>query len=86
MLIWIIIFDLFREFTGKGASGNESGNGNRISYDEFGTLVRRIDRMEYSIGNVVSRVRRIWFSLIFKKWFFYIDWRCFDKIGIIRKE
>ena len=35
----------------------EMKNTNRITYDEFAVLVRRIDRMEYSIGNIVSRVR-----------------------------
>ena len=38
-------------------SGNDGDNPNRITYDEFAILVRRIDRMEYSIGNIVSRVK-----------------------------
>lgn len=41
-----------------GVSGNENDNANRITYDEFAILVRRIDRMEYSIGNIVSRVNK----------------------------
>jgi hypothetical protein len=40
-------------------SGNNTDNANRITYDEFAILVRRIDRMEYSIGNIVSRVKEI---------------------------
>jgi hypothetical protein len=40
-------------------SGNNTDNANRITYDEFSILVRRIDRMEYSIGNIVSRVKEI---------------------------
>jgi polycystin 2 len=40
-----------------GAPGTEVDNSNRVTYDEFAILVRRIDRMEYSIGNIVSRVR-----------------------------
>jgi len=48
-----------------GNSGNGvNDNVNRITYDEFAILVRRIDRMEYSIGNIVSRVK------IFKYFFF----------------
>lgn len=39
-------------------TGNETENANRITYDEFAILVRRIDRMEYSIGNIVSRVNK----------------------------
>ncbi|UJR08879.1 hypothetical protein I4U23_013134 [Adineta vaga] len=39
-----------------GNGGNEGDNINRITYDEFAILVRRIDRMEYSIGNIVSRI------------------------------
>ncbi|CAF1031844.1 unnamed protein product [Adineta ricciae] len=35
---------------------NDGDNPNRITYDEFAILVRRIDRMEYSIGNIVSRI------------------------------
>ena len=42
-----------------GTGGNDNDNANRITYDEFAILVRRIDRMEYSIGNIVSRVKRI---------------------------
>ncbi|CAF1030105.1 unnamed protein product, partial [Adineta ricciae] len=37
-------------------NGNDGDNPNRITYDEFAILVRRIDRMEYSIGNIVSRI------------------------------
>lgn len=41
----------------SGATGgNDSDPANRITYDEFAILVRRIDRMEYSIGNIVSRI------------------------------
>ncbi|CAF1188330.1 unnamed protein product [Adineta steineri] len=40
---------------GGGASG-DTDHANRITYDEFAILVRRIDRMEYSIGNIVSRI------------------------------
>jgi polycystin 2 len=40
----------------NGNSGNDTDNFNRITYDEFAILVRRIDRMEYSIGNIVSRI------------------------------
>ena len=36
---------------------NEDEKANRVSYDEFAILARRIDRMEYSIGNIVSRVK-----------------------------
>lgn len=38
------------------AGNNDADNANRVTYDEFAILVRRIDRMEYSIGNIVSRV------------------------------
>ena len=49
--------------TTNGANGgNDGDNANRITYDEFAILVRRIDRMEYSIGNIVSRVNRFHFS------------------------
>jgi hypothetical protein len=41
--------------------GNDNDTHNRITYDEFAILVRRIDRMEYSIGNIVSRVRIVFF-------------------------
>jgi len=54
--------------TSSGATGgNENDPANRITYDEFAILVRRIDRMEYSIGNIVSRVglRTIFFSFFF---------------------
>ncbi|CAF4046340.1 unnamed protein product [Rotaria magnacalcarata] len=40
----------------NGLGAGESDNGNRVTYDEFAILVRRIDRMEYSIGNIVSRI------------------------------
>ena len=39
-----------------GPTGNDGDAANRVTYDEFAILVRRIDRMEYSIGNIVSRV------------------------------
>ncbi|CAF3336661.1 unnamed protein product [Rotaria socialis] len=45
-----------KQADGKGAGAGESDNGNRVTYDEFAILVRRIDRMEYSIGNIVSRI------------------------------
>lgn len=58
-----IVFDLFDDFrkttapvSTAPATGGEGDNANRITYDEFAILVRRIDRMEYSIGNIVSRV------------------------------
>ncbi|CAF2049019.1 unnamed protein product [Rotaria magnacalcarata] len=40
----------------NGLGAGETDNGNRVTYDEFAILVRRIDRMEYSIGNIVSRI------------------------------
>ncbi|CAF3934368.1 unnamed protein product [Adineta steineri] len=42
--------------TGGGGGSGETDHANRITYDEFAILVRRIDRMEYSIGNIVSRI------------------------------
>jgi hypothetical protein len=39
----------------KGLSGIENANG--ITYDEFSVVIRRVDRMEHSIGNIVSRVK-----------------------------
>ncbi|CAF2744244.1 unnamed protein product [Rotaria sp. Silwood2] len=42
-----------------GNNDNETDNANRITYDEFAILVRRIDRMEYSIGNIVSRIDNV---------------------------
>ena len=61
----ILFFDfseIFRKATAAvvpaaGGTGGDGDNANRITYDEFAILVRRIDRMEYSIGNIVSRVR-----------------------------
>ncbi|CAF1212831.1 unnamed protein product, partial [Rotaria sordida] len=38
---------------------NETDNVNRITYDEFGVLVRRIDRMESSIGSIVSKIENV---------------------------
>ena len=38
---------------------NGTEDANYISYDEFAVVVRRMDRMEYSIGNVVARVCQI---------------------------
>ncbi len=49
--------------TNGATGGHDADNANRVTYDEFAILVRRIDRMEYSIGNIVSRVNRFHFSL-----------------------
>ncbi|CAF1290241.1 unnamed protein product [Rotaria sordida] len=38
---------------------NETDNVNRITYDEFAVLVRRIDRMESSIGSIVSKIENV---------------------------
>ncbi|CAF0734591.1 unnamed protein product [Didymodactylos carnosus] len=35
---------------------NDKSVGNRISYEEFAVLLRRVDRMEYSIGSIVSKI------------------------------
>ncbi|CAF0734186.1 unnamed protein product [Rotaria sordida] len=40
----------------KDQNGNENNDANRITYDEFAIVVRRIDRMEYSIGTIVARI------------------------------
>jgi hypothetical protein len=50
-----------RKMTAGPTGGNDTDNANRITYDEFAILVRRIDRMEYSIGNIVSRVKKFFF-------------------------
>ncbi|CAF0929169.1 unnamed protein product [Adineta ricciae] len=39
-----------------GANFNEVNNLNHISFDEFKILIRRMDRMEYSVGNIVARI------------------------------
>jgi len=44
------------ETNNASATNNDAENANRVTYDEFAILVRRIDRMEYSIGNIVSRI------------------------------
>lgn len=42
------------------ASGqNAKDNENHITFDEFRILTRRMDRMEYSVGNIVSRVSTV---------------------------
>ncbi|CAF4480352.1 unnamed protein product [Rotaria socialis] len=43
----------------QASNGNEGDNENRIAYDKFVMLVHRIDRMEYSIGNIVSRIDNV---------------------------
>lgn len=60
------------ETNNASATNNDAENANRVTYDEFAILVRRIDRMEYSIGNIVSRVNRISFNV---KSFFEISFR-----------
>ncbi|CAF4656456.1 unnamed protein product [Rotaria sp. Silwood1] len=45
--------------TATGNNNNETDNENHITYDEFSILVRRIDRMEYSIGSIVSRIDNV---------------------------
>ena len=38
----------------RGARGGGAGNG--VSYEEFTVLSRRVDRMEHSIGSIVSKI------------------------------
>ncbi|CAF4587465.1 unnamed protein product [Rotaria sp. Silwood1] len=45
-----------KQFNAKNQNTNENIDANRITYDEFAIVVRRIDRMEYSIGNIVSKI------------------------------
>jgi len=52
----------FRTLNPTGPNGNGNGQANRITFDEFATLTRRMDRMEYSVGNIVSRVLFLNFS------------------------
>ncbi|CAF1550524.1 unnamed protein product [Adineta ricciae] len=42
------------KFTGANPSGINDLN--HISFDEFKILIRRMDRMEYSVGNIVARI------------------------------
>jgi hypothetical protein len=46
---------MFRAFNDKGPNANQ--NANHVAYDEYTGTVRRMDRMEYSVGNVVARVK-----------------------------
>ncbi|CAF0799310.1 unnamed protein product [Didymodactylos carnosus] len=48
----------FRNNSGRQDDNENDKNSanNRISYDEFAVLLRRVDRMEYSIGNIVSKI------------------------------
>ncbi len=52
----------FRTLNPTGPNGNGNGQANRITFDEFAILTRRMDRMEYSVGNIVSRVLFLNFS------------------------
>jgi hypothetical protein len=64
-LFFFLFYFLYFKFRKKSTVStttnvvNVNDNVNRITYDEFAILVRRIDRMEYSIGNIVSRVKKI---------------------------
>lgn len=54
---------IFRQANGSEANGEA---GTYMNYDEFVILVRRIDRMEYAIGNIVSRVKLL-VKILFRK-------------------
>ncbi|CAF1059968.1 unnamed protein product [Rotaria magnacalcarata] len=43
----------------QASNGNEGDSENRIAHDKFVMLVRRTGRMEYSIGNIVSRIDNV---------------------------
>ncbi|KXJ23969.1 polycystic kidney disease 2-like 1 protein [Exaiptasia diaphana] len=38
------------------ATGHRRGGGGGVSYEEFNVLSRRVDRMEHSIGSIVSKI------------------------------
>lgn len=41
---------------GSGCSGGGGGGGNGLAQEEFTVLTRRVDRMEHSIGSIVSKI------------------------------